>query len=309
MGTTYTVRLVTLEPSSELVQEAALAVTKTVARVDDLMTTYRESEVTRFNSEGSTVPFVVSPETAAVASLSLELAEITGGAIDVTVGPLVEAFGFGASASAEVPSEAQLAELRSQVGYELLGVDDQQRLIKRHPELTVDFSAVAKGYGVDRAAEVLDEFGFDRYMIELGGEVRARGRNQRGLPWRIGVERPDAERGRVERVVPLVDLSMATSGDYRQYREVDGRRISHLLDPRTARPIDHSVASATVLHSDCATADGLATAMMVLGEAGLELAESRGWAVMLLVRADGGFREVTSTAFDALIESVERPAP
>jgi thiamine biosynthesis lipoprotein len=308
MGTTYTVRIVTDAADAEREASVAESLTEAVSRVDDLMTTYRDSEVTRFNASRSTEPFAVSPETAEVASLALELAAVTGGAVDVTVGPLVEAFGFGPTESVELPSEERLADLRPRIGHSLLTVDPEGRLVKAHPELTVDFSAVAKGYGVDRAAAVLDELGITDYMIELGGEVRTLGLNERGLPWRIGVERPRAARGAVQRIVPLSGLSMATSGDYRQYREVDGRRISHIIDPRSSQPIEHSVASATVLHESCATADGLATAMIVLGEDGLRLAEENGWAVLLLVRSEDGFREATSSAFDALIDSPEASA-
>ena len=303
MGTTYNVRIVSGGGGAGAVVEAEAAVAEAVDRVDDLMTTYRDSEVTRFNAALSTEPYSVSAETAEVTRVALELAAATDGALDVTIGPLVAAFGFGASGTLEIPDAERLAELQERVGYRRLTVDADDRLVKTQPEMALDLSSIAKGYAVDRAAAALAKFGFVDYMVELGGEVSARGRNELGQPWRIGVERPDAARGVVQRVIPLSDLAMATSGDYRQYREVDGKRVSHIIDPRSARPVEHRVASATVLHPSCATADGIATAMMVLGEDGVDLAESHGWAVLLLVRSSDGFREVTSPAFEALIDS------
>ncbi len=307
MGTTYTVRVAADSIDAARVGVLERAVGDAVSEVDDRMTTYRESEITRFNARRSAEPFEVSPDTSEVVALALDLAARTEGALDVTIAPLVAAFGFGPSMPAGLPSQDRLDELQPRIGYSLLSVDAEGRLLKGHPELEVDLSAVAKGYAVDRAAMALDGQGATDYMVEIGGEVRARGRNERGRIWRIGVERPDSARGTVQRVVPLPDMAMATSGDYRQYREIEGTRISHIIDPRTARPIDHAVASATVLHPSCAFADGLATAMMVLGEDGMHLADENGWAVLLLVRTPDGFRERASSAFAALIESSEGP--
>jgi thiamine biosynthesis lipoprotein len=304
MGTTWNVRLVAEPPGDA----ARAAVAAALTEIDDLMTTYRESEVTRFNAYRETAPFAVDPATAEVARLALRLAEETGGAFDVTVAPLVSAFGFGPETPGPLPTAERLAELRRRTGWRHLSVDAEGRLVKAIPELEIDLSAVAKGYAVDRAGQALEALGHDDYMVEVGGEVRARGANERGEPWRIGIERPEADERTVQRVIPLPDLALATSGDYRNYREVDGVRVSHLVDPRTASPIGHHVASATVVHADCATADGLATAMMVLGEEGLALAAREGWAVMLLVRDGDGFREATSPAFDSLLESSSQRA-
>jgi thiamine biosynthesis lipoprotein len=306
MGTTYTVRVAAESTEAASVARLEDSIDAAISSVDDHMTTYRESEVTRFNAWRSAEPFEVSPDTREVVALALDLAARTEGALDVTIAPLVAAFGFGPSMPAGLPAQESLDDLLPRVGYSLLRVDAEGRLLKGHPELEIDLSAVAKGYAVDRAATALDGQGVTDYMVEIGGEVRARGRNERDEVWRIGVERPDSALRTIQRIVPLPDMAMATSGDYRQYREIEGTRISHIIDPRTARPIDHGVASATVLHPSCASADGLATAMMVLGEEGLHLAEENGWAVLLLVRSPDGFREEASSAFAALIESDER---
>jgi FAD:protein FMN transferase len=309
MGTTYNVRVAAAGLSDAQRQAAGTATATALAEVDDLMTTYRDSEVTRFNAWHDTAPFAVSAPTATVVRLALDLAARTEGALDVTVAPLVAALGFGPDAAGPLPSPEALDALRRRIGWQHLSVDAAGRLVKAIPELEIDLSAVAKGYGADRAGAALETLGLRDYMVEVGGEVRARGRNERGEAWRIGIERPDAEQRAVERVLPLSDLSLATSGDYRNYREVNGERVSHIVDPRTGRSIGHRVASATVASADCATADGLATAMMVLGEEGLALADREGWAVLLLVRDGDGFREAPSAAFRKLVDSSQEGAP
>ena len=172
---------------------------------------------------------------------------------------------------------------------------------KTEPELYCDLSSVAKGYAVDRTAERLDELGLASYMVEVGGEVRTKGTNARGAPWQMAVRKPVAGKIAVWRVIPLSGKAMATSGDYQNFYEVDGRRISHIIDPRTGRPIDAALASVTVVHDSCMAADAWATALTVLGpEEGLRLAQLRGLAVVFIMRdeAAGGFSEFMTTAFE-----------
>ncbi|MEM7482750.1 MAG: FAD:protein FMN transferase [Acidobacteriota bacterium] len=303
MGTTFEVKIVhpgdAAEPPPEGLPEAVTAI---LSDIDGKMSTYNpESEISRFNAWASTDPFPISAETAAVVVEAMVLADTTSGALDVTVGPLVRAYGFGADEVAEWPSDEEVAALVAAIGVEQLSLleGEEAALRKGQPELEVDLSAVAKGYAVDRVAEELRARGLDRFMVEVGGEVRAEGRNAERNTWRLGIERPDATRGRVQRVIPLKGAALATSGDYRNYREIDGERFSHLLDPRTGRPIGHRLASVSVIAETCVRADGLATALMVLGEGeGLALAESLDLAALFLVRDDdGGFREVESSAF------------
>ncbi len=310
MGTTYSVKLGT--PATEAELEAARdAVDQAFRAVDDAMTTYRASEVTRFNDTPSTEPQPMSPPTLDVLSIALDVSARTGGAFDVTVAPLVAAWGFGSAAHRGDPDPTTLETAREVVGDAHLSIDREAGTAEKAlPGLQIDLSGVAKGYAVDRAAAALEALGFVWHLIELGGEVRAGGRRPDGAAWTLGIERPDAARGVVQRVVPLRDLAMATSGDYRNYREVEGRRISHVLDPRTGGPATHRTASTTVLHDECAVADAVATAMLVLGsEEGLEVARVEGWAVLFLDRTDDGFVERTSESFDRLLESAELPLP
>ena len=308
MGTTYAARVVTSDtwdqPRHDRIGD------RIQAALDDVeakMSHYRSSsELSRFNQLRATTPFRVSRETFDVVRHAYELSELTGGALDVTVGALVDAWGFGPVEPEILPPDAALlARLRDHMGYTKLALDPAAlTLRKTDPELECDLSAVAKGYSVDRVAAVLREEGLTRFMVEVGGEIVAVGLNQQGGPWRIAIERPVLEGG-VQLVVPLSGHAMATSGDYRNVREVDGRLLSHMIDPRTGRPVAHQLASVSVIAELCVVADGLATALEVLGpDAGFTLAVERGWAALFLVRNDtGAISERATPAFEALLDA------
>ena len=313
MGTTYAVRVVTAntwdQPRRDRIRDRIQAV---LDDVESKMSHYRSSsELSRFNQARATVPFLVSRETFDVVRHADELSQLTGGALDVTVGPLVNAWGFGPIEPDILPPDAALlARLRDHMGYTKLELDPAaSTLRKTDPELECDLSAVAKGYSVDRVAAVMREEGLTRFMVEVGGEIVAVGLNQQGGPWRIAIERPLMEGG-VQRVVPLSGHAMATSGDYRNVREVDGRLLSHTIDPRTGRPVAHQLASVSVIAELCVVADGLATALEVLGpDDGYALAVEQGWAALFLVRDDtGGISERATPAFEALLD-VATPVP
>ncbi|PIE18629.1 MAG: hypothetical protein CSA66_04545 [Proteobacteria bacterium] len=264
--------------------------------VDQAMSTYRpDSELMRLNRHPVGEVMALSADLRRVLAKAAEVSAASGGAFDATVGPLVEAWGFGAGAAAAAPTDEALARLKATVGWRGLTLSEAGATRSRQG-LRLDLSAIAKGFGADAAAAALEAVGVQRYLVEVGGEVRARGLNRQGKPWQIGVERPDSATREAIAVVGLTSGGMATSGDYRSYREVDGRRVSHTIDPRTARPIDHGLASVTVLADDCMTADAWATALSVLGpDEGLARAEAEGIAAYLLVRAGEGF-EVRQTS-------------
>jgi len=302
MGTTYTVKIV--RPRAGIPENDALhkAIEAELDTVDRAMSTYRDdSELSRFNASTSTDWFEVSPETAEVVALALRIGRASGGAYDVTVEPLVRLWNFGAhpSAADAVPSDEAIEKAMKLVGQEHLAVRfDPPALKKDLPGLRVDLSSIAKGDAVDRVAQLLDAGGCENYMVEVGGEVRARGHNASGRPWQIAIERPGDGPKQVYRVVPLAGRAMATSGDYRNYFERDGRRYSHLIDPRTGRPITHRLASATVLADDCAEADAWATALLILGpESGMKLAEQEGITTDFLIREGDTFVEWRSSTF------------
>ncbi len=234
-------------------------------------------------------------------AMAREISEASGGAFDITVGPLVNAWGFGPeNPTPDGPSDEELIALRERVDYRKVEVNVEECTIRKaRPDIYCDLGAIAKGYAVDLVAVVLEDLGFTNYMVEVGGEVRAHGVNANGVPWQIGIEKPDVARRTIQRTISLVDMGMATSGDYRNYYERDGVRLSHTIDPRIGRPIAHKLASVTVLHKGCAMADGYATAFMVLGlDEGYALAENLGMAALFIVRDEsGGFIEKPTPAF------------
>ncbi len=224
------------------------------------------------------------------------------GVFDVTVGPLVNLWGFGPQRGLDrIPEPQALAAARERVDYRLLALrDDPPALRKARPDLTIDLSAIAKGYGVDEIAGLLESVEVTDYLVDIGGELRARGVNDQGEVWRIGIEQPRADGRQVERIIGLRDTAMATSGDYRNFFEIDGRRYSHIIDPRTGWPVAHRLASVSVLHPSAMTADGWATGLLALGpESALALADREQLAVLLIVISDDGFETRATAAFSA----------
>jgi thiamine biosynthesis lipoprotein len=302
MGTTYRVKAVLGGSSfnTPLIDRLGSAVGDTLDSVNRKMSTYDpDSELSEFNGFDAGAAFAISDDTAAVIACALEVAEASGGAFDITVGPLVNAWGFGPGGRRQAPNDDNLSELRARVGYRKLRLDAEARTIQKlESELNCDLSALAKGFAVDKLAEAFDELGVTRYLIEVGGEVRARGTNKRGEPWSLGIEKPSDARRQLQRAVRLRDMAMATSGDYRNFYEQDGVRLSHTIDPRTGRPVVHSLASVSVIHDNCMYADAYATTLMVLGpDDGLAWAEKQGLAALFLVRAGGDFEERATSRF------------
>ncbi len=268
-------------------------------QVERLMSTYdTDSELSRFNRHESAVPFAASQQMLEVFSAALVVSERSDGAFDVTVKPLVDAWGFGPPGRPPVPpADSVLAALAPAIGYRLVEVDlEAGTLTKANPKTVADLSAIAKGYGVDRVAAALDSLGLMGFLVEVGGEVKARGRKRDGSSWNVGIERPDTDRRTAYETLRLADAAVATSGDYRNHYEIDGIRYSHIIDPRTRAPIRHLGASVTVVHTEATFADAWATALSVLGpDQGMVVAEREGLAALFLVRSGSGF-EVRRTS-------------
>ncbi len=285
MGTTYSIKFYPSATVNDLPQ-VSRAVEAELEQVNSQMSTYlTTSEVSRFNSQTSLDWFSVSRQTAEVVQLSLQLTEQTNGAFDVTVGPLVNLWGFGPEPRPQqIPSAEEINAILQWIGADKLSARlEPPALKKSHPKLQVDLSAIAKGHGVDRVAEVLESLHVTSYFVEIGGEVRTKGHKPGGEKWQVGIERPTPDQRSVERVLPLSDRSLATSGNYRNYYILDGRNYSHTINPKTGYPIEDPIASASVIADNCALADGIATGMMSAGyEAGLALAEKHGWCVFLI---------------------------
>jgi len=302
MGTTYHVTLA--DTTFPVVKQVRLkqAVDSLLAEINNVFSTYiPESEISRFNRAPAGVPFPISKELHTVLVASLRLNRLSGGAFDITVMPLVNAYGFGFRPAPDtIPRGRQLDSLKALVGCDHLQLTDTT-LLKDKLGVMIDLSANAKGYGVDRVAEFLARRGFKNFMVEIGGEVVVRG-TKGGRLWRIGINRPvnELDSSQLQHILKLQDIAVATSGDYHNYRNVQGKWISHTIDPRTGKPVPLSLASVTVIAPTCLEADGLATAIMVLGPtAGLSLLERLPKVEGLLIQHQGHnkFREIMTSGF------------
>ena len=304
MGTTWSVRIAA-PPEGFDAEALQAAIEARLVDVNALMSTYdSNSQLSRFNEAPPDVWFEVHPDLLEVVATAEALSAGTDGAFDATVGPLVNLWGFGPGEVVDrsaVPADTDIAAAMARTGFERLDVRADPPALRKAGRLYVDLSAIAKGYGVDVMAELIEAAGASRYLAEIGGELRARGDNARGVPWQVGIEVPDANRRGVAReAIGLPAGAVATSGDYRNFFTVDGVRYSHTIDPETGRPVTHDVASVTVIHPSAMWADGWATALNVVGaERGLAIAEAEDLPVSFLLYRDDGLEEIASSAFAA----------
>lgn len=296
MGSTFSVSWVDSKPHPDVPVE----IDRVLQRVIDLMSTYdSDSELSRFNRSDSTDWFPVAPELVEVVTIAREISYESHGAFDVTVKPLVQAWGFGPNGASSPPTDAELHAASRRFGYWRLELrDNPPALRKQIPGLELDLNAIAPGYAVDRIAQALEARGITNYLVDVGGEIRVSGEKGGGAKWRIAVEMPDRDARTAESVYEFQNTAIATSGDYRNYYERDGKRVSHTIDPRKGRPIDHNLASVTVLSSSAARADALATALSVLGpDEAYALASRTHLSVLLLVRTAPGTFEHRRTGW------------
>ena len=285
MGTQYNVIVV---PAGQRLDRDAIAaaIDTALAEVDAEMSNWNAaSEISRVNAAG-TEALALSPALATVLQAAQDVHLGSDGRFDVTVGPLIDLWGFGAGAAEpHIPSEADIAAALARTGQARVMTLDGGSVQKSVPAAEIYLSAIGKGHGVDRVAEAIRAFGVTDFMVEIGGDLYAAGRNPAGTPWQIGIESPVAGDRALHQVADLSGMGMATSGDYRNFFEVDGQRYSHIIDPATGRPILHDTVSATVMAENAMLADAWATAMLVLGRArGLEIAEDLGLAVAFIER-------------------------
>jgi FAD:protein FMN transferase len=304
MGTRFSVTIAEAleEPQRDQLQHD---IETQLAEVEKGMSTYLvDSEISRFNLSTSTGWFAVSAGTCHAVETAQGVSRLSGGAFDVTVGPLVNLWGFGpATVEPKPPPQSAIDAALERVDYRLLHTDcDRPALRKERADVYVDLSAYAKGLGVDEVADLLEARGIQNYLVEIGGELRLHGVDAGGDRWAIAIETPSGDRRTAGRIVSLSDKAMATSGDYRNFFEYKGQRYSHTIDPRTGRPTHHGLASVTVIADDAALADALATALLVLGpEEGFALALKEGIPAFFQVRQGEGFAKRETPTFRAHI--------
>jgi thiamine biosynthesis lipoprotein len=305
MGTQFSVKL-----PNGLGDHDALQLQKAIQAELDAseaaMSTYMpDSTISRFNSSSALEWQSVDADFCRKVEQSLEMSTATGGTFDITIGPVVDLWGFGPGEIIdEPPGDDEIDWFLSSTGFEHLHADCTRPAIKKDiPDLMLDLSAIGKGYAADGVAELLASMGFDSYLVEVGGELSIRGLNSKGDPWAIGIEAPLPNARKPHTIVHLTDTAMATSGDYRNFFEADGKMYSHTIDTRTGRPVSHSLASVTVVDEQGWRADALATALLVMGpEEGMAFAEREGMTVLMIVRTSDGFEERQTAAFAKLRE-------
>lgn len=293
MGTTWEVKIA--DPPATVTAEALQrGILDILDRIDRTMSTYRpDSELSRLNAGASGEWLAVSPDLNEVLSAALAISDRTGGRFDVTVGPIVNLWGFGPDRRPrKVPTDAEREAALAQSGYRKLELDPAGRARKQAPALFIDLNGIAPGYAVDRIAAYLAGRGCTNFLVELGGEIAARGTGPEETGWRIGIERPAAGERAVQRIVPLRNAGLSSSGDYRDFFEEDGVRYGHTIDPATGRPVAHGLAAVTVVDESTMRADALATALMVMGpESGLDFAERERIPALFIIRTGTGFAE------------------
>jgi thiamine biosynthesis lipoprotein len=304
MGTSYTVKWVNQDGLNR--DDIVSGVAAELARVEASMSTYMDaSDLTGFNGAKTNQWHAVPSEMASLVALSLEISKQTNGAFDVTVGPLVDLWGFGPDPIPEhIPSQDALDALKPFIGYQFIQVQQQPPAMLKLTDSAIDLSAIAKGYGVDAIALWLEAHEFSDYLIEVGGELRASGLKPDGSSWRIAIETPTVDARQIYQVVKVSNMAVATSGNYRNYYEQEGVRYTHTLDPATLRPVTHNLASVTVIDASAARADALATALMVMGDE-----EGVAWATMhqvpayFIMKQSNGFVAQSTAGFNSYLEN------
>lgn len=305
MGTYYSVKIAR-PPAGTDAETLQPAVVGALDQVIAEISTYDpESELSRLNRNPSTDWIPVSPNLYRALAEGQRIAALSGGAFDITVGPLVNLWGFGPQAKRDsLPTPDEIAAAKARVGWQKLELRDSPPAVRKaRGDLYIDLSALGEGCGVERVAALLESRGVTDYMVAVAGTIGAKGRNAVGKPWSIAIEEPLAEERSVHRIIPLSDRVVSTSGDYRNFFEKNGKRYSHEIDPMTGAPVDRKLGSATVIGDQAMTTDALATALMVLGETrGPAFAESQGLAAYFIVRDGETLKGVGSRAFQPYLQ-------
>ncbi|MEP2639985.1 FAD:protein FMN transferase [Roseobacter sp.] len=305
MGTSY--KVVAIDPSNALDEvQVKQAISSALANVNDSMSNWQAgSEISRLNASPVGTIMPVSAELTDVLNAASYVYHASEGRFDTTVGPLIELWGFGAPGARAMPHDADIAQALTRTGLTDSLRVGQGTIEKTHKDAQAYLAGIGKGYGADHIGRALTALGIEDYLVEIGGDLYAEGRNPNGQPWQVGIETPNVGDRGVLGVVGVSGLGVASSGDYRNYFEEDGQRYSHLIDPTTGRPVTHKTASATVLAENAMLADAWSTALLILGrERGLDVASAHNVAVQFVERdqnaASPQFKTFTSEAFEGL---------
>lgn len=294
-GTYYHIKIRSHKQTPDLEQK----ILNTLSDINNHMSVFdKQSEISRLNQTPAEKSFRLSPQLSKLLKASNEIYKNSGGAFDPAIGELVNLWGFGPNNAKKNPSEREIKEILNLSGFNKLRFNkDFTTVVKTHDDTKLNLSAIAKGYGVDKTAALLEELGYRDYIVEIGGEIRLSGsKDSRGNSWSVGLADPQ-KKGRNLIVLDMTDIAIATSGDYNNFFYKNGRRYAHTISPQTGYPVEHNLASVTVFHSDCMRADAYATAVMSLGEVkGLELMERLKLSAILFIRTPDDKIEIKYSA-------------
>lgn len=301
MGTTYHIKVIPDANTSIGIEELSGEIVTHLNKINQLMSTYQpDSEISQFNKYQVDQWLTISAETAYVINAGQQVSQLSDGAFDMTIGNLVNLWGFGPTINLDaIPEQSKIDSLIGSTGYQKLKTNEMPyQLLKTSPDVYLDLSAIAKGYAVDAIANVLLSHSIENFMVEIGGEIITHGVKEGNKSWVIGIQSPASITDSVQKKLYLTDVAMATSGDYRNYFEQDGKRYSHTIDPRTGHPITHQLASVTVISSSCMEADAYATAIMVLGpDKGMTFANQNNLAIFMIIKNGDTFTELKNDLF------------
>jgi len=300
MGTSFNIKASEL-PTTVSVTQLQNAIKLRLDAINQRMSTYlKDSELSLINQNKTLQAQVVSAELLKVLTAAKEINHKSLGAFDITVGPLVNLWGFGTEGvKFSAPDITAVQKILATTGDQYWSLSfENSKIQKKQVDLSLDLSALAKGYAVDEVALVIESYGVHDYLVEIGGELRLKGHNNQGKKWHIAIEKPTINKRELQKVIPITNTAMATSGDYRNFFEYKGKRFSHTIDPRAGVPITHQLASVTVLHESSMLADAWATALMVLGsDDGYKIAEKEQLAAFFIIKKQQGFAEQATPLF------------
>lgn len=308
-GTTYNITYSAAQGTETAAVQTA--VQQEFARIDEALSNYRDdSAIERFNAQQTTEPLVVDAELMRLVAIARQVHLASDGCYDLTIKPLFDLWGFKKDVFTPPDPEA-LAQTLAEVGMDKLEVAGDNRLRKTLPDLRIDVSSIGQGYTVERIAQLLESFGVEQYLVEIGGELKIRGRKPDGKPWRIALEKPLPGERRMHKIVSFDSgepMALMASGTYRHYFDQDGKRYSHILDARSGKPVEHNTVSVAILHPDPTLADAWSTALLCMGtEQGLAAADAAGLAALFIDQQDDQLIEHPSRAMRA-IQGVSFPA-
>ncbi len=307
MGGHYEVKVASLPPgiSDHDIQTQIQA---TLDKIEHAGSTYlANSELNQINRTPVNQAVKVSALAFELIQFGVEMGRESDGAYELTIGPLVDAWGFGPQVQPEHwLTDEEINQLKTRIGYQLVGLNADKYEITRKADIQLNVNGIMQGFAADKVAALLESHDIQNYLINILGEVKARGHKQNNQIWTIAIETPNYDNDhphKVEKLISLDNLGMATSGDYRNYYELDGKRISHIIDPFSGKPIQHKLASVSVIDKTAARADGMTKPLMVLGEInGVNFAKEKGISALFIVRDGAEFKEIMTGDFETHIE-------